>query len=97
MQRLSVSEVEERFKALEGWELNDNVLTKDFGFKGFSTAMEFMNRLAPVAEKLDHHPDWSNSYNRVTISLTSHEAHGLTKHDFAFAAAADEVAQQLRR
>ncbi len=97
MQRLSVSEVEERFKALDGWELSDGTLKKEFGFKGFSTAMEFMNRLAPVAEKLDHHPDWSNSYNRVNITLTSHEAHGLTKHDFAFATAADEAAQELRR
>lgn len=97
MQKLSEDEVQHSLADFTGWEVEDGKLKKDFGFKGFTTAIEFMNRLVPVAEKLDHHPDWANSYNRVSVSLTSHEARGLTKKDFIFAKAADEVARELRK
>lgn len=97
MQRLTSDEIQERLDQLQGWQVEEGALKKDFGFKGFTTAIEFMNRLVPLAEKIDHHPDWSNSYNKVFVSLTSHEAKGLTKKDFIFAEAADEVARQLRR
>ena len=97
MQRLSSDEVQKHLSDLEGWTNEDGLLKKEFGFKGFTTAIEFMNRLVPVAEKLDHHPDWSNSYNRVAVALTTHSAHGLTKNDFTFARAADETAKILQR
>lgn len=97
MQKLKENEITESFGKLDGWKIEDNTLTKDFGFKGFSTALSFMNQLAPLAEKLNHHPDWSNSYNRVTVKLTTHQAHGLTKNDFVFAQAADATAEKLRR
>lgn len=97
MQRLSTDEVNEKVQKLVGWQVEDGVLSKEFGFKGFTTALEFMNRLAPLAEKLNHHPDWSNSYNRVTVCLTSHDAHGLTKNDFVFAQAAETVAELLQK
>ncbi len=96
MQRLAPDIVQSRLSRLKGWTLEDGVIKKDFGFKGFSTAIEFMNRLVPLAEKLDHHPEWTNSYNRVQVNLTTHAAHGLTKNDFAFAEAADEVAAKLQ-
>ena len=97
MQKLSADEVQSQLSQFDGWSVEDGVLTKDFGFKGFTTAIEFMNHLVPLAEKLNHHPDWSNSYNRVTIHLTSHDARGLTKNDFIFAKAADAAAEELQR
>jgi 4a-hydroxytetrahydrobiopterin dehydratase len=97
MQKLTADEINSQLGSLEGWKAEDGVLKKDFGFKGFTTAIEFMNRLVPIAEKLDHHPDWSNSYNRVAINLTTHSAHGITKNDIVFAKAADEAAKILQR
>ncbi|HVO86677.1 MAG TPA: 4a-hydroxytetrahydrobiopterin dehydratase [Candidatus Binatia bacterium] len=97
MQRLTTDEVQKQFSGLDGWTMEDGALKRDFGFKGFSTAIEFMNRMVPVAEKLDHHPDWTNSYNRVSVVLTTHSANGLTKKDFLFAQAANDVAKQLQR
>jgi 4a-hydroxytetrahydrobiopterin dehydratase len=97
MQKLKEDEIHTLANGLISWKIEDNCLTKEFGFKGFSTALSFMNQLAPLAEKLDHHPDWANSYNKVSIKLTTHQAHGLTKNDFIFAKAADEIAEKLRR
>jgi 4a-hydroxytetrahydrobiopterin dehydratase len=96
MQKLSADEVQNYFTQVKGWTIEDGVLKKDFGFKGFTTAIEFMNKLVPLAEKLNHHPDWTNSYNRVSVSLQDHAARGLTKNDFIFAQAADEVAKELQ-
>jgi 4a-hydroxytetrahydrobiopterin dehydratase len=97
MQKLREEEIVSSVDKLDGWKIDDGYLVKDFGFKGFSTALSFMNQLAPLAEKLNHHPDWSNSYNRVSIRLFTHQAHGLTKNDFVFAQAADVAAEKLRR
>ena len=56
------------------WEEKENQLQRTFEFNDFSEAFAFMTRVALAAEKLNHHPDWSNSYNKVTIALTSHDA-----------------------
>lgn len=92
MDKLTNEEVADRLTELEGWRLRGSCLEKDFEFADFQAAIGFMNRLAPAAEALNHHPDWSNSYNKVHISLTSHDAGGLTENDFSFAAAADAAA-----
>jgi len=92
-EKLSYEEIEKRLGGMDGWTVSDARLTKEFKFKDFSDAMDFMNRLAPVAEKLNHHPDWSNSYNKVIVSLTTHSAGGLTNKDFEFAMAADHASQ----
>jgi 4a-hydroxytetrahydrobiopterin dehydratase len=97
MQKLKEQEIENLLLNLEGWEVKDDSLVKDYGFKGFSTAMRFVNSLAPVAEKINHFPTIINSYNRVTISLISHDAKGLTKLDFKFAEQSDEIADELRK
>ncbi len=67
-------------------------IAKSFRFKDFSAAWGWMNRAALAAEKLDHHPDWSNSWNRVEVSLTTHDAKGLTELDVALAEAMDRLA-----
>ena len=97
MQKLKDDEVQVLLESYEGWSVKDNILSKDYGFKGFSTAIQFINLLVPVADKLNHHPTMVNSYNRVTVSLTTHSAKGLTKNDFKFAKEADKIANELRR
>ncbi len=69
-----------------------DAITRTFKFKDFNAAFGFMTRLALVAEKLDHHPEWSNVYNRVEITLSTHDAGGLTERDVALAEAADRLA-----
>jgi 4a-hydroxytetrahydrobiopterin dehydratase len=68
-----------------GWERRDRTLHRELRFRDFAEAWAFMTRVAEVAEELDHHPDWSNSWNRVVIDLTSHDAGGLTARDVRLA------------
>ena len=76
-----------------GWTLADNQLTRDFQFADFVSAFGFMARVALLAEKADHHPSWHNVYNRVSISLTTHDAgNTVTDKDVALAEAINGVA-----
>lgn len=76
---------------LEGWSLREGKLHREFRFSDFVTAFGFMTRVALVAESLDHHPEWSNVYNRVTVDLSTHDAGGITDLDFRLARAASEL------
>lgn len=77
---------------LEGWTLNDETaLEKHFKFKDFSCAFGFMAQVALLAEKANHHPDWSNSYNRVTITLKTHDEASVTQKDIDLAKAIDTL------
>ncbi len=69
----------------EGWTEKDNGIERDWRFADFSAAWGFMTRVAMLAEKADHHPEWSNVYNRFHIRLTTHDAGGLTDKDTALA------------
>lgn len=72
----------------EGWRLEDGKLARDYRFKDFSAAFAFMTRVALLAEVQDHHPDWSNAWNRVSIRLCTHSADGaVTGKDHALARA----------
>ena len=91
-QKLSEKEIKEKLNDLDHWEIGENgFLEKQFQFSDFLQAFSFMTRLAMVAEKMNHHPDWSNVYNRVNIRLSTHDAGGLTNLDFKFALAADKL------
>ena len=79
---------------LKDWTLEEKTITRDFKFKTFVEAFSFMTAVALKAEKLDHHPDWSNSYNKVSISLTNHEAKGITQLDFDLANKIDRLFTQ---
>jgi 4a-hydroxytetrahydrobiopterin dehydratase len=68
------------------------MIEREFRFADFRAAFAFMTRVALAAERADHHPEWSNVYNRVTVRLTTHDAGGLTDNDFALAAEADAAA-----
>lgn len=71
--------------APSGWEVVDGKLHRELTFDDFSAAFAFMTRVALAAEKADHHPDWSNSWNTVVIDLVSHDADGLTDRDVSLA------------
>ena len=90
--RLSDADAGERLKALPGWTIAGGKLHRVFQFRDFTEAFGFMARVALLAEKLDHHPDWQNVYNRVTIDLVTHDAGGLTALDFELAAKASAAA-----
>ncbi|MDA8953912.1 4a-hydroxytetrahydrobiopterin dehydratase [Pseudomonadales bacterium] len=81
----------EQFNVL-GWAHTNNKLCRDFVFTDFSNAFAFMTQVALLAEKADHHPNWSNVYNRVTIELTSHDAgNTVTAKDAALAQAINSI------
>ena len=73
------------------WEEHDGKLHKDFTFKNFSEAWAFMSRVALLAEKANHHPDWSNSWNKVSIDLVTHDAGAITDQDRELAAKIDAL------
>ena len=78
---------------LEGWNAVESrdAIHKTFVFKNFSEAFAFMTQVAMHAEKLDHHPEWANIYNRVSVTLTTHDAKGVTERDIAMASFMDSL------
>ena len=82
----------ERLTALPEWSLAGGALHRDYLFHDFSEAFGFMARAALVAERLDHHPDWTNVYSRVSVSLSTHDAGGVTDLDFDLAAELEKLA-----
>ena len=86
---------DERLKDLAGWRYDGEAraIRRSFVFADFSEAFAFMTRVALAAEKADHHPDWSNVWNRVEIALTTHDAGGVTDRDVALAATINLLVQ----
>ena len=80
-------------QSLDGWSLDatGDAITRTVKFKGFGEAFAFMTRVALEAEKAGHHPDWSNSYDSVTITLSTHDAGGLSAKDLALAQAINAI------
>ena len=78
-------------RKLSGWRVVNGNLHRVFEFKDFSEAFGFMTRVAIAAEKMDHHPDWSNAWNKVTVDLCTHSAGGLTKNDFELAGKMQQI------
>ncbi|MCD9623433.1 4a-hydroxytetrahydrobiopterin dehydratase [Rhabdothermincola salaria] len=89
---LTSAEVDAQLRERPEWEVVDGRLHRELEFADFVEAFGFMTRVALVAEKLDHHPDWSNSWNRVVIDIVNHDAGGLTPECFELARRADEAA-----
>jgi 4a-hydroxytetrahydrobiopterin dehydratase len=83
--RLTAAELREALDTLPGWEVEGGFLQRRFAFSDFEHAMVFMNRVAEIARRLDHHPDWCNVYNRVDVRLQTHDAGGITITDVDFA------------
>jgi 4a-hydroxytetrahydrobiopterin dehydratase len=83
--KLSEQEISGGVRSLGGWSVVNGNLHRVFEFQDFTQAFGFMTRVALAAEKMDHHPDWSNSWNKVTVDLCTHSAGGLTQNDFDLA------------
>lgn len=89
--KLGEKQIENALRALPGWELRDGKLHRDFVFADFSAAFGFMTRVALAAESRNHHPEWSNVWNRVGIDLVTHESSGITERDVALAQVISEL------
>jgi 4a-hydroxytetrahydrobiopterin dehydratase len=89
--KLTQHQISADLRNLDGWSVVDGNLHRVFEFKDFSQAFGFMSRVALAAEKMDHHPDWSNVWNKVTVDLSTHSAGGLTRNDFDLAAKIQEI------
>ncbi len=93
MQTLTASERESFLQSTAHWQLQPDrdAICRTFKFRDFAAAWAFMGRVASIAERMDHHPEWSNTYNTVNIVLTTHDAGGLTRRDTVMAHAIDAV------
>lgn len=91
-ERLDERAVQAALESLSGWSLREGKLHREFRFVDFVAAFGFMSRAALVAEKMDHHPEWTNVWNRVVVDLTTHDAGGLTALDFDLARRMDALA-----
>jgi 4a-hydroxytetrahydrobiopterin dehydratase len=88
---LTEDAIVEQLLGLPRWERRGRSLHRELSFRDFTEAWGFMTMVALVAERLNHHPDWSNSWNKVVIDITNHQAGGLTELDFEFAVAIDKA------
>ena len=89
--KLSEQEIASELRKLSGWSVLNGSLHRVFEFQDFTQAFGFMTRVALAAEKMDHHPDWSNSWNKVTVDLSTHSAGGLTKNDVELAGKIQQI------
>ena len=85
MMRLSSEKISEELKNLPGWLVKDEKLHKDFEFESFNQAFGFMTRAAMEIEKMNHHPEWFNVYNKLSVDLMTHDAGGITENDIQLA------------
>ncbi|MCX2695496.1 MULTISPECIES: 4a-hydroxytetrahydrobiopterin dehydratase [Ochrobactrum] len=92
--RLNEDELKQELAKLEGWQKVDDreAISKSFQFKDFNAAFGFMSRAALYAEKLDHHPEWFNVYNRVDVTLSTHSENGITELDTQLARMMNAIA-----
>lgn len=91
--KLTGNELAETIRRMNGWNLKDGKLQKSFKFSNFIEAFGFMTRIALEAEKINHHPEWSNVYNSVTINLSTHDVGGITDYDIKLAKIIDNTNQ----
>jgi 4a-hydroxytetrahydrobiopterin dehydratase len=91
MAKYSASQTKAALRFLPKWTRKGSAITRVFQFRDFSTAMEFVNAVARLAEQANHHPDIDIRYNKVTLSLTTHDEGGLTEKDFELATKADQL------
>jgi 4a-hydroxytetrahydrobiopterin dehydratase len=97
VERLTTTERQAALQALSTWQEVDgrDAIARTFTFRDFNEAFGFMTRVALVAEKADHHPEWRNVYKTVEVVLTTHDAGGVTRRDIALAGAMNAIAAQF--
>jgi len=93
MPLLTDEEIQDRLAGLdEGWERKGDALTRRFKFEDFKESIDFVNRITPEAEEMNHHPDLAISWNTVTVTLSTHSQGGVTENDFELASRIDPLA-----
>ncbi|MGI0004479.1 MAG: 4a-hydroxytetrahydrobiopterin dehydratase [Candidatus Nitrosotenuis sp.] len=90
-EKLTDGQIQEELKNLPGWSLQNGKLHKEFVFKDFVQAFGFMTKAALYAEKMDHHPEWFNVYNKLRVDLMTHDAGGITTNDVTLAKALESI------
>jgi 4a-hydroxytetrahydrobiopterin dehydratase len=95
MAKLTDAEITSAVAHIPGWTVANAKLHREFKFADFAHAFGFMATAAPLIEKMGHHPEWANVYNRVTVDLTTHDAGGITKKDVDLAIVLEAIAKKL--
>ncbi|MDT0646595.1 4a-hydroxytetrahydrobiopterin dehydratase [Zunongwangia sp. F260] len=91
MEKLSEDQIDKKLAKLDGWKYSKNAIHTSFQFENFKDAFTVMTRIAFEAEAQQHHPNWGNVYNELEISLSTHDADGVTEKDFKLAQAIEEI------
>ena len=91
MEKLSEKEISDKLQEFEGWEFLENSIQTKFEFEDFKETFSIMTRIAFEAEAQQHHPEWTNVYNTLSISLSTHDAGGVTEKDFKLAATIEKI------
>ena len=94
MAKLGSAQITQKLKSLPGWEHTGDAVVKRYKFKEFMDGIRFINRIAKIAESMDHHPDIAISYTRITFSCSTHDQGGITEKDFKLA---NEVESEFRK
>jgi 4a-hydroxytetrahydrobiopterin dehydratase len=94
MKKLSAEEIEKKLLHFPEWEYYENAIHAEFEFENFKDCFGAMSRIAFECEALNHHPEWTNVYNVLTISLSTHDANGVTDKDFKLAKAIEEIVEE---
>ena len=92
MEKLNDAQVEAQLTALSEWSESGGAIQRTYAFRNFADSMKFVNQVAEAAEAADHHPDILIRYNKVTLTLSTHDASGITQKDFDLAAKCDQIA-----
>ena len=93
MNKLSQEDIEKHLLRFPDWEFFNNAIHAEFEFDNFKDCFSAMSRIAFECEALDHHPDWTNVYNKLNISLSTHDANGVTEKDFKLAQAIENIVE----
>ena len=93
--KLTTEEIARQLETMSGWSETGGKLHREYKFPSFAMAIGFLAAAAPGIEKMDHHPEWSNVYDRVTVDLVSHDEGGITERDFRLARAREKIAAKM--
>lgn len=91
MKKLSEQEINDNLESLDGWDYTEEGIQTSFEFENFKEAFTLMTRIAFEAESMNHHPNWTNVYNTLEITLSTHDAGGVTEKDFKLARAIEKI------
>lgn len=91
IEKMTATTIKTQLESVPLWHYKDNALRREFLFKNFIEAFGFMSQVALLAERADHHPEWSNVYRKVDIALTTHDCDGVSQRDFSLAQKIDTL------